>query len=235
MGSVSKEISVWVRGGIVQADNLVNGVSKITNLSAVGGNASSPQIAIDNLGNAIAVWSRSNGSNNTIIQASRYTYTNGSWSTPEDLSAVGQNASNPKIAIDNLGNAIAVWTRFNGFNGIIQTRRYTYNGSWSTPESVVDLSAVGGNASSPQIAIDNLGNAIAVWSRSNGSNTIIQARRYTYTNGSWLASVDLSETGGNASSTQIAIDKFGNAIAVWSRYNGSNGIIQSSRYTNNGS
>ena len=234
MGSVSKEIYVWVRDGIVQADNLVNGVSKITNLSAVGGNASSPQIAIDNLGNAIAVWSRSNGSNNTIIQARRYTYTNGSWLASVDLSAVGGNAQFPQIAIDKFDNAIAVWSRYNGSNGIIQSSRYTNNGSWLAP---VDLSETGRDAESPQIAIDNTGNAIAVWrgsNGSNGSNGTIQASRYTY-NGSWLAPnsvANLSDTGGNADYPQIAIDNLGNAIAVWRESNGSNGIIQASRYTN---
>jgi hypothetical protein len=234
MVSVAKAISVWVRDGIIQADNIVNGVSTITNLSVNGRNASIPQIAIDSLGNAIAVWTLNNGTN-TIIQASHYT--NGSWLAPEsviNLSLAGGDASSPQIAIDNnTGNAIAVWTRLDGSNSIIQASRYSYtNGSWLAPTSVVDLSLTGRNAGSPQIVIDNnTGNALAVWTRLDSSNSIIQASRYT--NGSWLAPtsvIDLSFASG--SSPQIAIDNnTGNAIAVWTRSDSLNDIIQASRYS----
>jgi hypothetical protein len=38
----------------------------------------------------------------------------------------------------------------------------------------VDLSAAGQDASAPQVAFDGAGNALAVWRRFNGSNTIVQ-------------------------------------------------------------
>lgn len=68
MSSVKREISVWVRDGIVQANRLVNGTSKITNLSDSG--ASTPQIAINSLGDAIVVWSLSTAGASKI----QYTY-----------------------------------------------------------------------------------------------------------------------------------------------------------------
>ncbi len=44
--------------------------------------------------------------------------------------------------------------------------------TWSTPD---DLSATGGNAIEPQVTVDGQGNATAVWTRSNGTNTIVQS------------------------------------------------------------
>src|ERR1051325_6115370 len=94
------------------------------------------------------------------------------WVLPApDLSAAGQNASSPQVAIDPAGDAVAVWTRFNGTNTIIQSASRPAGGAWSAP---LDLSAAGQNASSPQIAVDPAGNAVAVWTRSNGTNNIIQ-------------------------------------------------------------
>jgi hypothetical protein len=38
-----------------------------------------------------------------------------------------------------------------------------------------DLSAAGQDAGFPEVTVDEQGNAIAVWSRSNGTNYIVQA------------------------------------------------------------
>ena len=84
-----------------------------------GQNALSPQIAIDAAGDAAAVWEHSNGTNTIIQSASRPV--GGAFSAPIDLSVAGQNALEPQIAIDAAGNAVAVWQRSDGTNGIIQT------------------------------------------------------------------------------------------------------------------
>ena len=42
------------------------------------------------------------------------------WLAPQDLSAAGQDANDPQVAVDGQGNAIAVWSRSNGTNDIVQ-------------------------------------------------------------------------------------------------------------------
>lgn len=169
-------IAVWVRSNgihdIIQAATFTIGFkwSSPSDLSAPFQSAAAPQIAINDSGQAVAVWSRSNGLN-TIIQASTLTY-GGSWSAPIDLSATGEDASSPQLAINNAGQVVVVWKRSNGLNTIIQATTCNFGQSWSTP---VDLSELGQNATSPQVALNSLGQAAVVWSRSNGLNTIIQA------------------------------------------------------------
>jgi len=230
---VQQSITVWSRSNgtntIIQADTITDGVSSTVDLSAAGRDSDYPQIAIDSLGNAIAVWQRNNGTN-SIVQASTKTL-NGTWSTPTDLSAAGQDAYDPRIAIGSLGNAIAVWSGSNYTNYIIQASTKTLNGSWSTP---TDLSAIGRDAVLPQIAIDSLGNAIAVWYRSNGTNSIVQASTKTL-NGTWSTPTDLSAAGQDAYDPRIAIGSLGDAIAVWTGNNYTNFIIQASTKTLNGS
>ena len=94
------------------------------------------------------------------------------WLAPQDLSAAGQGAYDPQVAFDGQGNAIAVWSRFDGTNFIVQAAARAAGGSFGAPQ---DLSAAGQKAGFPEVAVDGRGNAIAVWSRSNGTNYIVQA------------------------------------------------------------
>ena len=76
-----------------------------------------PQVAIDPSGNAVAVWSQSNG-----IWSNRYT-PSGGWETAE---AIGGTGIRPQVAIDLSGYALAVWA------GVLNiwSSRYTPSGGW---------------------------------------------------------------------------------------------------------
>ena len=119
---------------------------------------------------------------------------------------------------------VAVWSRSNGGNidraggGAPGGRRL-----WQAP---VDLSLAGQNAFKPQVAIDTAGDAVSVWSRSNGANTIMQAAARPAASGVWQTPVNLSLAGQNAFKPQVAIDTAGDAVSVWSRSNGANTIMQ---------
>jgi len=191
------------------------------NLSVAGQNASEPQIEVAPDGAATAVWRRSNGANQIVQAATRPP--GGSFGAAVDLSAAGQSAGSPQIAIAPSGAATAVWQRSNGANFIVQAATRLPGGSFG---AAVELSATGQSAFNPQIAIAPDGAATAVWQRFNGANTIIQAAT-RLPGGSFGAAVDLSAAGQAAFDPQIAIASDGTATAVWDRYNGTNQIIQS--------
>jgi hypothetical protein len=191
-------------------------------LSASGQDANSPQVSVDSTGLAIAVWNRSDGSN-YIIQSST-SQSGGTWSTPVDLSASGQSAYNPQVSVDSTGLATAVWFRSDGSNYIIQSSTSQSGGTWSTP---VDLSASGQTAYDPQVSVDSTGLAIAVWTRSDGSKNLIQSST-SQSGGTWSTPVDLSASVQDAYNPQVSVDSTGLAIAVWTRYDGSKNLIQSS-------
>lgn len=232
----SNAVAVWLRYNgsnyVVQSSTAPFGGLWTVPLtvSAAGQNALEPQVAVDPSGNAVAVWTRVNGGF-TIAQASTLAFGSNSWSAPVDLSAAGQNAQDAHVGVDAAGNAVAVWARFNGSNYIVQSSRLPFGGSWTLP---VDLSQPGQDAILSQVAVDPAGDAIAVWARFNGTNEIIQAARLPF-GGSWTAPVDLSLPGNDAQDPHLAIDKNGNAVAVWSRNNGTNNIVQAVYYTAGGS
>src|SRR5262249_17516395 len=84
------------------------------------------------------------------------------WTTPVTLSEAGQDAANPKIALD--GTGFAVWQRQDGVNWRIQAARLLGTG-WRPPET---LSEAGQDAISPQPNIAATTTLRAVWQRQDG-------------------------------------------------------------------
>ncbi len=190
-------------------------------LSAAGQDASGARIDASTDGTTTAVWYRSDGTNNTIQASTRPPA--GTFGSPVDLSASGQDAFDPQIAASPDGVATVVWSLFNGSNFIIQAAARPPGGTFGTP---VDLSAPGQDASGPQITTALDGTTTTVWQRSNGINRIIQAATRP-PGGSFAAPVDLSAPGQDALLAQIATSPDGVATAVWQRSNGTNSLIQS--------
>ena len=186
------------------------------NLSGAGQDVLGPQVDVDAQGNAVTVWARSNGSR--MIAQGAVRPAGGAWQAAVDLSAGGTDGFHQQIAVDAQGNAIAVWNR-----GVyVQVAERPVGGAWRTP---LNLSLVGGSATTPQVSVDPRGNAMAVWSRGNGADDIIQAASRP-AGGSWTTPVDISVAGQDANTSQVALDRHGNAVAVWSRFNGANTITQ---------
>jgi hypothetical protein len=193
-------------------------LSAVQDLSAAGGEADSPQLAVDPQGNAYYVWERSSATH-TIVQA-RKRNANGTLSAVQDLSAGGATGA-ADVAVDAQGNAYFVWSRSNGSEVVIQFRRRAADG---TLGSVQRLSALGEDAFNPLVAVDPLGNAYFSWHRFDGANFIAQTRRRA-ASGALSAVQDLSAAGEGAFFPGLAVDPQGNASFVWSR----GGVIQTRR------
>jgi hypothetical protein len=190
-------------------------------LSTAGQDADEPQVAVDPNGNAVFTWQRFDGTNpggpccsriETIARSST-----GTLSVVQLLSASGQNARTPQVAVDLSGNAVFVWKRFNGANDVAQSRTRSSTGTLGVIQT---LSSVGGDASQPQLAVDANGNAVFVWKRFNGANDVIQTRARSAA-GTLSAVQALSGGGQNADAPQVGVDGNGNAVIVWSRFDGS--------------
>src|SRR5262249_5276647 len=88
--------------------------------SVPGTNSSEPQLAINPAGEAVAVWKRSDGTNEIVETASRPP--GGNWSQPKPLSTSAKLGvrPEPEVAIDPAGEAVAVWAHFNGPETVIE-------------------------------------------------------------------------------------------------------------------
>ena len=174
----------------------------------------SPKLAMDALGNAVAVWQRSTGHDSVVQAAVRPA--GGDWSEPENLSAPGETAFNAEVAI-RAGRATVVWTAQSDRHTAIETSSRAIDGAWA-PAQVI--SGPIGNASSPVIAIDDTGAAVAAWRWSDGAFLVVQGAARSQ-EGVWGAPEVLSGPGRSTSQPLLAMDADGNALVAWLRFNGS--------------
>lgn len=174
----------------------------------------SPKLAMDALGNAVAVWQRSTGRDSVVQAAVRPA--GGDWSDPQNLSAPNEVAFNADVAI-RAGRATALWTVLDDRRTAIETSSRTIAGTWSSSERI---SGPIGNASTPLIALDDAGAAVAAWRWSDGAYLVVQAAMRS-TQGVWSPPEVLSGAGRSASQPLLAMDANGNALVAWLRFNGS--------------
>jgi hypothetical protein len=187
------------------------GWSAVKRLSRPGATAEGVHVAVAPAGAAVAVWRRREGGAHWIAQAAVREGANAPWSAPFDLSAPGQNAGYPVVAISPAGEAVAAWTRFDGSHRILQTSAHPLGDRWARP---VDLSADGRNAGEPKVAISPAGEAIAIWERFDGRIERVQAAARP-PGAEWSVPVDLSGTLGSAHAPRVGIEPDGTAMAVW--------------------
>jgi len=105
-------------------------------------------------------------------------------------------------------------------------------GPW-LPNPPIDLSTTGQNAQGPQVATGPDGTTTITWNRYNGSNNIVQAATRAANATTFSTPIDLSTTGQDADSPQVAIGPDGTTTITWTRYNGREYIVQAATRTAN--
>ncbi len=187
------------------------------------GDASYPQVAMDGNGTAVVVWSQFDGTRNSIW-SNRYV-PGTDWEGAQLIEANDAgNAMNPRVAMDDSGNAVAVWELYDGTLYHVWSNRYVSGTGWGTAELIETEDAM--NALSPQVAMDGSGNAVAVWRLADGTRYNLWSKRYVPGTG-WEAPqlIETDNTSG-VQSPQVAMDGNGNAVVVWTNY----GRLWSNRY-----
>ena len=123
-----------------------------------GASVADPAIAVSPLGNAVAVWDiwQAKTPKGTALQASSR-MAGGSWTPAVSLTAPVAGARQPKVGMDALGNAVAIWLESTSAGSAIRSAKLPVGGSWSTP---VRLSPAGTTAAAPALAVNSLGQAI---------------------------------------------------------------------------
>jgi len=185
------------------------------------GDAFDPQIAIDRDGNAIAVWREQETEDGLFdILSNRYDPSSGTWGNlPTRVATQNMgDAQPPQIAMTDDGNGIVVWAVSGGPREGVWSSRYSIGSGWG---EAVSISAIGlGSVRHPRVAIDEEGNAIAVWVQFDGARDRIWSSSYAANRG-WGArqSVEAGEEDKpfRSLAPRVAIDPSGNAVAIWVR------------------
>lgn len=154
----------------------------------------------------------------------------GTWGAALLVENQGNDASQPKVAVDANGNAIAVWKQMEGGRYDLWANRYEPGTGWGTPQLLENLNY--GNVDQADIAFDANGNAlVAWWELGAAGKASIMAAYYT-AGGGWSPAelLELNDSG-DATTPKVAFDADGNALVVWFQYDGSHYYVWSNRYS----
>jgi hypothetical protein len=180
-----------------------------------------PKVAVDPTGDAVVVWKLGGGPSGNAwkVQAAELPAGGATFTAPQDMSAAGEDAEDPAVAIDNAGNAVAIWQRFDTSGAFIDTASLAAGtSSWNKSELPAMI-----NSLVPDIAVDPAGNALGVWAGPDSVNSSIYSA-FRPAGGAFEAPLPLSTAGQNAVDPHVVLDQTGDAFAVWERSDGHNTI-----------
>lgn len=181
------------------------------------GHAVQPQL-VNNNDRALVVWEEFD-SNGSDIWSRQYTQNIG-WGAPTILETASGSAGGVKIAADDNGNAIAVWSQQT--NGVfrIWSNQFTVNSGWGMAQQIENVYTSSG-ATLPQIVMQANGNAMVVWAQSdidvNGTTNNIWSARYSVNTGWELPEVVEINAAFFGASPEISMDGSGNVMMVWEK------------------
>ena len=191
-----------------------------------------PQLAVDASGNVVVVWYESNPPVGNHFDVYAVICLNGAWGTPVQLSQSTHSAYRPMVAVNDAGQATAVWPQDIGdgsvSNDYKQIAVSRWSGSaWSAPAVLNDIPGTTINiAAQVAVAVDSAGDPLVLWSQGN-------IRASWFVNGAWTASQDItSGAGGGCTFPEVVFYAPGRAMAVWRQHNGvSRTDVAASLYT----
>jgi len=190
------------------------------------GDAYDPRVAMDAAGYAVAVWQQWEGAVYGIW-SNRYVVGTG-WGTAGPIETDAAVVGTAEVAVDPSGNTVAVWPQGVGPTLSIWANRYVVGTGWGTAELVETDT---GNAVTPQVAVEVNGSAVAVWRQSNGAIYNIWANRYVVGTGWGAAELIETDDTGDSEKPYVAVDSLGNAVAVWTQFDGAVWNLWANNYT----
>jgi hypothetical protein len=194
-----------------------------TLISTPSSTAGLPAVAMDGIGNAMAIWPKVDPtSGHAEMRASRFDAANGSWGAVQEIQD-GSGGSAPYdvragLSVDANGNATAVWMqRADSIAPYrIHSNRYSAaRAAWGTPRVIQSGSNRG---AWPRVGVDGVGNAVSVWNQRYDVDKPTAAR-FDASSESWQAPVQIQSQSGDAggSAPALAVQSNGNAFAAWTR------------------
>lgn len=184
--------------------------------SSIGVRGAVADMAFDAAGNAILIWVSSNAGGTRNLQASRYDAAAAAWQAPALLETDEDNSvGGGRLAVDRAGNALVVWSQFDGaWVSLFSARYRPAAGTWEAP---LALESLAGDVGSMQVAINDSGRAAVIWHLSDVSGMLSDTYASLSTAGlsGWNPPVALEAAAPLSVRGQVVLDGFGDATFAW--------------------
>jgi hypothetical protein len=186
---------------------------------AIGEPTNSAHVAMNAAGEAMVLWPAPSGTLGTDALWVRRLAANGGWSDAQLLDPAASGPPEQRIAMDAIGNAMAVWKKFDNpsFPSIWSIGYDALSGSWGTAVAVESNNV--NRATAPQIAFDGNGQAVAVWVQFDGTQELILSNRHTGAGG-WGTQQQVAAGAINQlTAPSLAVNAGGTAVVAWRESN----------------
>lgn len=201
--------AVWLLGTEVQASKRpVGGTFEPPQSLDRGVTAATPDIAVDGAGNAVAVW-QAMGAGNSIREARRGAGAS-AFGAASTVPLAGTINDTPRVVANRAGEAVLAWAGGPGSNSGVRVSVASTTTAFPSPV-VYDEGLEG--SFPPDVAINEAGDAVAVW-RFNAGSAIHAA--YRPRGGSFTQPREVvPTTTATNQDPRVAIDSGGRSLAVW--------------------
>lgn len=144
------------------------------------------------------------------------TYTNGVWSSDNNLTSTGWNSSPSLVQLPN-GTILSFWSLKSGTSFIVVSS-LTNGNSWSNPVQVTSTTL---NDTQPSAAVGRDGTVWLVWTRVDSTcstcTAIKQLYYKTWRGGSWSSEVKLTNDSNQNYGSNVVVSKDGMVRVTWSK------------------
>lgn len=171
IGGTGSALFIWKEGSVIRSRTLFRGslLAPLTVSNPLFA-AQHPCIALDRVGNAVAVFERFDAAGvHKFIAGATLSFNGTAWSSPVDISvpspASVAAAGYPKLCLNDVGDGVVIWKEFDQDHMIVQGAGYSF-GRWSF---IRTLSSMKGNSGAPvpsydlSVAMNLAGAVMAVW------------------------------------------------------------------------
>ncbi len=170
------------------------------------GNETSPAIAVNANGGAVAAWI-SNG--NDIAGAARRV--GSKWAAPSYVPYTEWQPSAPRVGLDMVGDAVALWGSYHDSEAEIRTAVLPSGKGW---KPAVALSSTGGEALADGLALSEAGEAVALWTVGSPGAEVIQTATMS-SPGGWSAPAPLTGPEKHIGEAVLATGPAGDQLLDW--------------------
>ena len=187
-------------------------------LLTAASSVSSPSVALDDNGNALATWTqRETDEGRSAVMASRFTVGSG-WSAPEELEQdLAVSATDVSLSMTPSGHALAVWSDV-FTTGVIRGRLFEPDAGWGATASLSSADTGTAPATSAGVVLCRDGSAVALWGGGGQLDALGTPYNYVYVNrydpaNGWGEAESMPGT--IQSIPQLRCDPEGRTAAVW--------------------
>lgn len=181
-------------------------------------------MGVDGEGNALVVWSRYDGLRYNVY-ANRFSIDAGTWVSAALIEASLGNAYAPRIAVNSAGYAVALWVQADTSTQNAWANTFTPDTGWATATKL-EFDDTGEVYPDMDVAIDQTGNSVVVWTQAMGNINLVTAR-YSMDAG-WSDAGVAESLAYQVDGPKVAFRSDGSWVLVWSQSDGTGDRIWAS-------